>query len=121
MSEGEILILEDDAFILMDIEMTLAEAGYKKLSAHSDADAALAKIRESVLAAALLDFNLGKGETSLAVAEELKNQSVPFVFLTGYTDATVSLPDGLSEVRRISKPFRSTELVNVVKDMTLRG
>lgn len=120
MRDGEILILEDDALILMDIEMTLAEAGYKKLSVHSESTAALARIKESVLAAALLDFNLGKGETSLPVAEELKNQGIPFVFLTGYTDATVSLPNGLSEVRRLSKPFNSTDLVNVVNEMTLR-
>ncbi len=121
MSEGEILILEDDALISMDIEMTLAEAGYKQLSVHSNANSALTKIKSSDLAAALLDFNLGQGKTSLAVAEELQNQSIPFAFLTGYTNATVVLPDWLSTIQRIAKPFKSGDLVDVVNEMILRA
>ena len=117
MSEGEILILEDDGLIAMDIEMTLAGAGYKNLSVHSKTETALSRISESAPVAALLDFNLGKDMTSLPVAEALRDRGVPFIFLTGYTEAMVQFPDNLPDVPRIAKPFRDTELLVAVKNM----
>lgn len=117
MSEGEILVLEDEALIAMDIEMTLQEAGYQKVSVHSDSKSALKKIENTQPIAAFLDFNLGNDKTSLDVANALKDRGVPFVFLTGYTDATVSLPDDLADVKRIAKPFQGAELVKAVNGM----
>ena len=117
MREGEVLVLEDEALIAMDIEMTLEEAGYHRVSVHSDSQSALEKIANTQPTAALLDFNLGKGKTSLDVAKLLKDRGVPFVFLTGYTDATVALPDDLADVKRIAKPFQDTELVKTVNGM----
>lgn len=117
MSKAEILILEDEAFIAMDIEMTLNEAGYKTISAHSDAPSALASIEQSEPAAALLDFNLGQGETSLPVARALKARDIPFAFLTGYTDATVSTPEELADARRLSKPFNKNGLIRAVEQL----
>ena len=121
MSNGEILILEDDALIALDIEMTLAEAGHEKLSVHHNQDSALSRLEKTVPAAALLDFNLGKSKTSMEVAEKLRAQGVPFLFLTGYTDSTVSLPDGLSDVKRIVKPFKGQELIEAVSQLISRS
>lgn len=117
MTERSILILEDNTLIAMDIEMTLAEAGHENLSVHYRSDTALEMIEDTEPAAALLDFNLGKNKTSVAVAEKLKDKGVPFVFLTGYTDATVSLPDHLEPIRRIAKPFHGPDIVKAVNDM----
>ncbi|MCR9110265.1 MAG: hypothetical protein NXH94_15360 [Rhodobacteraceae bacterium] len=112
MISGEILILEDDALIALGIEDTLANAGYDSFSVHSGLKSALHHIEENMPVAALLDFNLGKNETSLPVAEVLKNNGVPFLFLTGYTSATVALPDRFSDVIRLAKPFSSAKLVS---------
>lgn len=121
MSNSEILVLEDEALIAMDIEMTLAEAGFEQVSVHSNAQSALNRIDECRPMAAFLDFNLGNGKNSLPVAEKLKSHSIPFVFLTGYTDATVSLPSNLSDTKRIAKPFRSADLVKTINEMVPRA
>jgi hypothetical protein len=56
-------------------------------------------------AAALLDFNLGRGETSLPIATVLKERGCPMIFMTGYTESTVELPPDFAHTGRISKPF----------------
>ena len=113
----EILILEDDALIAMDIEDTLGRAGYEKLSIHSGPDAALDRLDHIEPAAALLDFNLGRNRTSAEVADQLLRRNVPFVFLTGYTDATSSLPSRFSEIKKIAKPFRTADLLKALSEM----
>ena len=117
MSEEAILVLEDDALIAMDIEMTLSEAGHDKISVHHKPDTALEMIEETAPVAALLDYNLGQGQTSLAVAEELRDRGIPFAFLTGYTNSTVPLPEGLGNVKRIAKPFHAADLVKAIDNM----
>ncbi len=115
MNECKILILEDEALIAIDIEMTLEAAGHKDISVCHTADDALRSIEKAVPKMALLDFNLGGGKTSLPVAERLKAIGVPFIFLSGYTKSTVELPQGLKGVRRLAKPFQSAELAAVVE------
>lgn len=117
MSKAAILVLEDDALIAMDIEMTLVDAGYETVWVHTNSASALDQIAREAPGAALLDFNLGQGKVSLPVAQELKERGIPFVFLTGYTDATVSLPERLGDRRRIAKPFQAQELVQAVGEM----
>lgn len=121
MSDGEILILEDEALIAMDIEMTLASAGYENISVHHDVDSALEQIETSAPVAAFLDFNLGRGKTSLPVAQRLKSVGIPFIFLTGYTDATVSLPEELTHAKRVTKPFHGAEIVSLLDELVSRN
>ena len=116
MSDCNILILEDEALIAMDIEMTLEEAGHSNISVCSTVDEAMAQIEKSTPKVALLDFNLGNGKTSIPVAERLSETGVPFIFLSGYTESTVQIPDELSNAGRLAKPFQSTELVAKVAD-----
>ena len=58
---------------------------------------------------------VGKDATSIPVAERLSQSDVPVVFLSGYTEFTVEIPDGLSNAQRLAKPFRSAELVEQVE------
>lgn len=115
MSECDILVLEDEAFIAMDIEMTLADAGYKSIAICHTVVEAMEQIDKGNPKIALLDFNLGKDATSVPVAERLSQSDVPVVFLSGYTEFTVEIPDGLSNAQRLAKPFRSAELVEQVE------
>lgn len=117
MREVEILVLEDEALIAMDIEMTLTRAGYENVSVHANSRSALAQIEQSTPTMALLDFNIGEGETSIPVAEKLKEAGVPFVFLTGYTDAGGTMPEVIFEAKKVSKPFNAKALVKVVSEV----
>ena len=117
MNECKILVLEDEALIAIDIEMTLEEAGHRNIVLCHSVEDALAQIDRTKPEIALLDVNLGKGHTSIPVAERLHDLGVPFFFLSGYTEATVSLPDGLESIKRMSKPFQSSELIAAVQTM----
>ncbi len=117
MVECEILVLEDETFIALDIELTLAEAGFQNISVHTRSDSALQWLAGTTPHAALLDVNLGQGETSVTVATRLKEVGVPFAFLTGYSDGVDALPADLSGARRMTKPFESDALVGAVTAM----
>lgn len=76
--------------------------------------------REAVLAAehetfdfALLDVNLGDGETSFRTAEILRARGVPFAFITGYGDQGVR-PD-LRDAPILSKPIDPRQLARVIE------
>ena len=53
--------------------------------------------------AAILDVNLYT-ETSFAIAEDLQDRKIPFVFATGYGE-TIVVPDRFKGVFVVSKPY----------------
>ncbi|MEQ5872470.1 response regulator [Sagittula sp. NFXS13] len=117
MKHCDILILEDEAIIAMDIETTLEAAGHDNIAVCSTVDEAMAQIEKSTPKLALLDFNLGNGGTSVPVAERLSKCSVPFIFLSGYTESTVAIPEDISAAARLAKPFQSAELITRVQSV----
>ena len=117
MTDCEILVLDDQALIAMDVEMTLLGAGFTSVTVCSSVAEAQAAIAASPPALAILDVNLGNGETSIPVAESLHALGCPFVFLSGYTETTVSFSAELADARRLTKPFRGDNLVTVVRSM----
>lgn len=62
---------------------------------------------------ALLDVNLGDGETSFQAAEILRQRGVPFAFVTGYGDQGVR-PD-LRTVPVLSKPIDPSRLARLIE------
>jgi CheY-like chemotaxis protein len=79
-----ILVVEDEGLILLTITDLLESLGCELAAAEARADKALAAVGSTPIDAALLDVNLGSGETSYAVAEALAARGIPFIFLTGY-------------------------------------
>ncbi|MCF7699581.1 response regulator [Loktanella sp. M215] len=115
--QAPILVLEDEALIALDIEDTLEGGGFTPVVICHDTHEALKQIDAARPRFAFLDLNLGHGETSLPVARALLTLQVPFVFLTGYTRATVDLPDDMSHVARMSKPFKGADLILAAKKL----
>lgn len=107
----EILIVEDEAFIAIETEMALEEGGQAPIHVCHDAESAIAWLGENRPRAALLDFNLGSGTTSEAIALELQGRGVPLAFLTGYTETTMRLPAALADAPRFSKPCHADEVI----------
>lgn len=98
-----ILVAEDEAFVLMDIEDMLRELQCEIVGPVSTVEAAVAAIRENPIDGALLDLNL-HGQTILPAAEELVRRAVPFLLVTGYASRD---GDGsvLRDAPRLKKPF----------------
>ncbi|WP_017932026.1 response regulator [Robiginitomaculum antarcticum] len=102
------LIVEDDPFIAMDLELAIEEAGYKVLAVAGSVDEAYAALSSSSPDYAILDFNLGH-EDSLPIAKDLDTKRVPFIFVTGrgpqlrkeapqYADRILSKPVDVSRI-----------------------
>lgn len=73
-----LLVVEDDAILLMDLEQILQSAGAEIVLCRSVADA-LAALAENRIAAAVLDFRIGQ-ETIVPVARQLSQRGTPFIF-----------------------------------------
>jgi DNA-binding NtrC family response regulator len=63
---------------------------------------------------ALLDVNL-KGERATPVAATLQARGVPYVLITGYSDAQLSEPE-LRRAPRLDKPVSSRALTRALKN-----
>lgn len=96
-----ILLVEDEFYQAMEVEELLRRSGMCVIGPVADEDEALGLLGEEPVDAAILDINLGYG-ASYAIARNLRQRGIPFVFLTGY-DAGV-LPADMGGVPMLGKP-----------------
>lgn len=113
-----LLVVEDEAFIAMELEEMLHELRCEIIATASTVDDALAYVRRGGIDGALLDLNL-HGDSVFPVAEELAVSAVPFILLTGYSRRE-SDPPLLREARRVNKPFSLTSLSAAIGETLLR-
>jgi CheY-like chemotaxis protein len=114
-SGWRILVMEDDGLLAMHISDTLDELGQIVVGPARTVEDALALIENERIDMALLDVNLGNGETSYPVADILSRQGVPFAFLTGYGEDCLR---GDSRDRPvISKPINETNLADTLREL----
>ena len=104
-----ILIVEDDYYQASDARAVIEAAGGKVIGPFGTADAARASLKTDVVDLAVIDINLGDGPV-FDLARHLKSSNLPFLFATGYDQAAV--PDDLSAIVRLEKPFRPEKLIN---------
>lgn len=109
----QMLVVEDEALILLDIEQTLVEAGVGRVFTAATSAEALAIIETTPLDAAVLDLRLGRAETSEEPARRLQQKGVPFVFLSGST----AIVESFADVPLVNKPFSTDELVAVLQSL----
>jgi DNA-binding response OmpR family regulator len=102
-----VLVVEDELLISILIEDILVDEGCQVIGPFTNLPDALAAARSGGFDLALLDVNL-RGDKVYPVAEILAEQSVPFLFLSGYGNDAI--PDGHPEWRACSKPFTAAEL-----------
>ncbi|MFK8252284.1 response regulator [Ancylobacter terrae] len=104
-----IFILEDEPLVAMMVEAMIEELGAEAVSTASRVDEALAFIAAETVRidAALIDVNVG-GQRSYDVAHALAARAIPFVFASGYDDA--SFPEEWRQLPRLGKPFQLNEL-----------
>ena len=111
-STSRILVVEDDAFIALDLQDVLSEAGYQVIGPVATVSEAIALLDSHQPDMALLDYNLGD-ETSIPVAHRLEARGVPFMFLSGQV-SSVMLGKTRTEPKVMSKPFVPDHLVSTL-------
>ncbi len=107
MTQKRILVVEDEALIVMMLEDILDELGYAVGSTAQSVDEAMAALDEGAFDAVILDVNLGD-ERSWPVATRLSERGVPFVLSTGAS--TNDTPSEFADVPNIRKPYAFEDL-----------
>ena len=106
-----VLVLEDEALILMDVEDLLRGEGYR-VSGAASIQSALALIDDTVFDLAVLDVGMQTGHSG-AVAEALTARNIPFIFCRG----TEEPPDGFEDIPVVGKPYRDGELLAALRSV----
>lgn len=106
------LVVEDDSIIRLDLEETLRGFGLKHVHGAPTLEAATRIIASSEIRFAVLDYNVGVGNT-VEMAEALTAKGIPALFLTAY-GTSVDLPPNLSHVQVLAKPFSSDLLAEAM-------
>ena len=122
MEDNVILIADDEANILMLLEMELQAEGFKTIGC-SDGGKALAQIRETTPAIALLDWNMPI-ITGLDVCRRLREtgNQLPVIMITArdeMDDRIAALEAGADDF--IAKPFNIREVLARVKALLRRS
>lgn len=108
-----VLLLEDEALILWDLEEEVLAAGMQAITANS-VDRALDLIARQVPDAAVLDVNLGAGTTCEPVADRLSELGVPFLLHSGDLDRSGEVIRRF-DVPLMPKPTPAYRLVEAVR------
>ncbi len=105
-----VLLVEDSMIIALDTEESLKRLGVAKVSVASSVAGGLEAIKTQKPDFAILDYNLG-AESSLPVANALREAGVPFVLATGYGDMEM---EEIGAQGMLRKPYGREDLSNIM-------
>jgi len=107
-----ILVVEDDFTIASNLTKSLEKLGASIIGPANSVASAMALIESAAkLDAAVLDIHLGS-EKVFPVAQALLARGVPFVFTTGYSQA--SLPRAFAKQDLCEKPINTRALAQLL-------
>lgn len=95
------------------------DLGARHVDTAATVDQALRSIERTRPSFALLDLNLGS-ESSIKVAQKLKEIGVPFIFATGYGERA-PLPDQLASAPVVQKPYTPEVVENALGKLQQAG
>jgi DNA-binding NtrC family response regulator len=111
-----LLLVEDQALILLDLETMLKEAGFETASA-SNGSAAIAEIEKDCarFTALVTDVDLGEGPSGWDVARQARQMcpNIVVVYVSGTSHGDWS-SEGVPKSIMIAKPFAPPQLVTAV-------
>lgn len=111
---ARVLVVEDDAILLMDMEMILRDAGAEIVGSCRTIMDALTTVRKQPLSIAVLDVRIG-GETIAPVARLLCKHGTPFVFYTGQVGKDPALAEWAGS-RIVAKPAPGRTIIEAVAE-----
>ncbi|MDN5929353.1 MAG: response regulator [Hyphomicrobiales bacterium] len=114
-----ILILEDEYLIAMDVEELCRDHGASDTVLIGDLDALEAGTAGRHFDVAVIDAMLN-GRSTLDFARQIQERDIPFVFATGYDDATGRFAD-FPGVPVVGKPYAGQQLIEAIASVIGRG
>jgi CheY-like chemotaxis protein len=108
------LLVEDESLVSMMTEDVLDQAGCEVLLAMRLSEA-LELARTAQFDFAILDVNLGGGQTSYPIAEVLLAKRIPFFFVTGYDEA--GMDPRFKQQPRVQKPYSPDRLLKAAAEL----
>ena len=115
MSARKVLVVEDEAMVAMLIQDLLADLDCEVTMIASNATQAADLAQTCDVDFALLDVNLGGGQTSFQAAAILGERRMPFAWITGY--GREGVPEKFSGAPILSKPIDPHLLADVVRSL----
>jgi DNA-binding NtrC family response regulator len=110
-----LLVVEDDAILLMELEEVLEAAGAEIVGLCRTVKDALATVERAGISAAVLDVRIGN-ETIAPVARKLGRCGTPFVFYTGQMGCDPALEEWRG-CKVVAKPAQAQTIVSAVVDL----
>lgn len=80
---AKVLIVEDHAILAADVAAIVEGVGHEAVGPCRSLAEAERALRDDVFDVAIIDFDLGEGETTLEFSARLKRADIPFLVLTG--------------------------------------
>lgn len=89
-NQGAVLIVDDDEFYRLELEMELTDIGYSIWLSTGNPSVVLEKLAQvepvDYPDIALLDIRLKNSQSGTDLAQEVTQKGIPFIYLTGYPD-----------------------------------
>jgi CheY-like chemotaxis protein len=117
MSEGRILVVEDEELIAADIVRCLQRHGHTVCGVASNGSEALEIALREHPQLALMDIHLGDGTDGIETALQLRETTgTPMIFLTGITEREIfEQAKACKPLGYLIKPFQSEQLATMVE------
>ncbi|UVC12624.1 response regulator (plasmid) [Rhizobium sp. TH2] len=113
-AKPRILVVEDDALLLMETETILREAGFDIFTAN-DGRSAVAEINNGEMVALVTDINLGTGPNGWDVARLARETrpELPVVYVSGEHSPEWTAR-GVPNSIMVAKPYAPAQLVTAI-------
>lgn len=115
-----VLVVEDEALLLAEIEMSLEEGGYHVIAARNGEEALRAlTVNISDLRAVVTDIDIGRKELSgwdVARRAREAKPDIPVVYMTG-ASASEWTARGVPNSQMIPKPFAMAQMLTAVSKL----
>ena len=109
------LCLDDEVLVALNLADTIGDMGFGQVHVAHNLATAEELIKNGNIDLALLDINVGQGETSFDIARALAARGSTVIFASGYGRS--ELPADLAEVPMIEKPTRPKPLRELILDL----
>ncbi len=119
MKSKVILVVEDEALILMDIENALIEEGFEVITANNGSRANdTFDANPSRIDGVVTDINLGKGARGWDIAHHIRKHtsSMPIVYISGDSSHEWEV-EGVPNSVLVPKPFVHAQLISALKTL----
>ncbi|RMF01570.1 MAG: response regulator, partial [Bacteroidetes bacterium] len=111
-----ILIVEDDPIIALELEQVLRQQGYRIAGKAHSAVQAIDRLAAGGIDFAILDINLGSGQSGIDVARIIhRKYELPYIFLTAFADEhTLTAAQEQAPYGYLVKPFQTPTLLSTI-------